>query len=214
MEELFNSMKPFFAAWLRLYKKDTYHSFKHFAVLPCERLPEAPLYYATLCGFYDFAEHLTVNHPEQVNAIGGYYVSPLEAALVAEHLKIAPLLYQHGANMDLRGYGKRTLLCVASNRHCEVVEWLLIAAQIQISGAALAGLRSIVQQCLDAPKSPRSYSSTRRLLMPKMTMARFHYTSPRNGGTSISLDYCSNRGADVNSPRTWTAARYCILHMM
>ena len=125
MKELFDSMKPFFAAWLRLYNKDTYHSFKHFAMLHGEWLPGAPLYYAALCGFYDLAEHLIVNHPEQVNAIGGRHMSPLGAALAADHFKIPQLLYQHGADVDLRGYDKLTLLCVASNRHRDVVEWLL-----------------------------------------------------------------------------------------
>ena len=129
MKELFDPMKPFFAAWIRLHDKDTRPSHKfplyHFAVLSSKRLAAAPLYYAALCGFHDLAEHLTVNYPEQVNAIGGYYVSPLGAALRAEHLKIAQLLYQHGADVDVRGYGKRTLLCAASCRHRGIVEWLL-----------------------------------------------------------------------------------------
>jgi len=131
MEELFDPMKPFFAAWLQLYDIDTGPSHKTplspFAALPNERLAAAPLYYAALCGFHDLAEHLTVNNPEQVNAIGGYYVSPLGAALGAEHFKIAHLLYQHDADVDIRGYGKRTLLCVASYvyGHRGIVEWLL-----------------------------------------------------------------------------------------
>jgi ankyrin len=130
MEELFDPMKPFFVAWLRIHDKDTspwnYKSpLSHFAVLSSNRLAAAPLYYAALCGFYDLAEHLIVNHPEQVNAIGGYYVSPLGAALRAEHFKIAQLLYQHDADVDIRGFGKQTLLCVASYGHRGIVEWLL-----------------------------------------------------------------------------------------
>jgi hypothetical protein len=129
MEELFDPMKPFFAAWLRLHDKDTHPSYKHslygFAVLPSERLATTPLYYAALCGFHDLVEHLAVNHPEQVDAIGGYFVSPLGAALGAEHFKIAQLLYQHDADVDIRGYDKRTLLCVASYGHRGIVEWLL-----------------------------------------------------------------------------------------
>jgi ankyrin repeat protein len=35
------------------------------------------------------------------------------------------LLYQHDADVDIRGYGKRTLLCVASYGHRGIVEWLL-----------------------------------------------------------------------------------------
>jgi ankyrin repeat protein len=129
MEELFDPMKPFFAAWLRLHDKDTQPLYKRprfkFSVSSFERLAAVPLYYAALCGFHDLTEHLTVNHPEQVNAIGGYYVSPLGAALGAEHFKIAQLLYQYGADVDIRGYGKQTLLCVASYGHRGIVEWLL-----------------------------------------------------------------------------------------
>jgi len=129
MEELFDPMKPFFPAWLRLHDKDTQplyiHPLSWFAVLSSERLAAAPLYYAALCGFHDLTKHLTVNHAEQVNAIGGYYVSPLGAALGAEHLKIAQLLYQHDADVDVRGCGKRTLLYGASFGHRGIVEWLL-----------------------------------------------------------------------------------------
>ena len=129
MEELFDPMKPFFAAWLQLHDKDTHPPLKHhlsqFAVPLLQRLAAAPLYYAALCGFYDLAEHLTLNHPEQVNAIGGYYVSPLAAALGAGHFKVAQLLCQHGADVNVRGYRRRTLLCDASDGRREIIEWLL-----------------------------------------------------------------------------------------
>jgi ankyrin repeat protein len=130
MEELFDPMKPFFAAWIQLHDIDTEPSaestFFWFAVEPSKRFPAlVPLYYAALCGFHDLAEHLIINHPEHVNANCGFYVSPLGAALGARHFKVAQLLYQHGADVDIRGYGKRTLLCVASYGHRGIVEWLL-----------------------------------------------------------------------------------------
>jgi hypothetical protein len=79
--------------------------------------------------------------------------------------------------------------------HMDIVELLngySIAVRIQISGIALTGLRCILQLQKDAPKLLRFYSCTRRAIMPRMTMAGFHYTAPQNGGTSMSLDYCSN----------------------
>lgn len=126
MEELFDSMKPCFTAWLRLHDIDTYPS----STSPLYQFTSAsgkaaPLYYAALCGFLDLAEHLTVNHPEQVNAIGGYHVSPLGAALRAGHFKVAQLLYQHGADVDVCGHDKRTMLYGASYEQREIVEWLL-----------------------------------------------------------------------------------------
>ena len=129
MEELFDPMKPFCAAWLRLHDKDTYPPLKHplfqFAVPLTERLAAAPLYYAALCGFYDLAERLTSNHPEQVHDIGGYFVSPLGAALGAGHFRVAQLLCQRGADVNTRGYRERTLLCDESFGRYEIVKWLL-----------------------------------------------------------------------------------------
>jgi ankyrin repeat protein len=131
MEELFDPMKPFFAVWIQLHDIDTEPStestFYWFAVEPSKRFPTVvPLYYAALCGFHDLAEHLIINHPEQVNANCGFYVSPLGAALGAGHFKVAQLLYQHGADVDVRGHSKQTLLdCGASYGHRGVAEWLL-----------------------------------------------------------------------------------------
>jgi ankyrin repeat protein len=84
-----------------------------------------PLYYASLCGFYDLAEHFIMEHPQQVNAIGGHYASPLGAALVGEHFDVAQLLYQHGADVDVRGIYGWTPLASASRGHRKLVEWLL-----------------------------------------------------------------------------------------
>jgi hypothetical protein len=49
-----------------------------------------PLYYATLCGLHDLAEQLIIKHSQQLYTTGGYFMSPLGAALRDGHLKIAP----------------------------------------------------------------------------------------------------------------------------
>ena len=66
-----------------------------------------------------------MQHPQQVNAIGGHYSSPLGAALVGKHFDVAQLLYQHGAEVDVRGIYGRTPLTSAARGHRELVEWLL-----------------------------------------------------------------------------------------
>ena len=69
-----------------------------------------PLYYSSLCGFSDLVEHLSTKHPQQVNAIGGKYKFPLLAALIEKQTKVAEILLEYGANVNVRGLRKRTPL--------------------------------------------------------------------------------------------------------
>ena len=78
-----------------------------------------PLYYSVLYGFYDLVEYLVMKHSQDVNAIGGTFGYPLVAALcggTGEHVRVAELLCQHGANVEAQGRGGRTTL------HA-VIEW-------------------------------------------------------------------------------------------
>ena len=131
MEDLFDPDKPYFAAWLQVHNVDT-GSLNHSVLWDFARRQESmtatPLYHAALCGFQDLAEHLIIKHPQQVNATGGYYVSPLAVALSAGHLKIAQLLYERGANVDVQGNDDKTPLigaCSDGVQPIEIVQWLL-----------------------------------------------------------------------------------------
>jgi ankyrin repeat protein len=129
MEDLFDPYKPYFAAWLQVHDIDTQPSDKsalYFFADFVKSKTATPLYYAALCGFYKLAEQLVIKHPQQVNTTGGYYVSPLGAALGGGHLKIAQLLYERGAEVDVKGLANRTPLRGAScSGHLEIVQWLL-----------------------------------------------------------------------------------------
>ena len=128
MGYLFDPDKPHFATWLQVHDIDTPPRLPSALYLFCasESNTTTPLYYAAFCGFHDLAEQLIMKHPQQVNANCGYYVSPLGAALAWEHLDIAQLLYEHGADVDVRGQDRRTpLISAPSHGHCEIVEWLL-----------------------------------------------------------------------------------------
>ena len=128
MEDLFDPGNLYFAAWLRVCDIDADPSSSPlymFSVIPRERLGD-PLYYAALCGFHGLAEHLIIKRRQEVNANGGYYVSPLGAALAREHLDVAQLLYQHSADVDVQGNSGRTPLISAPwRKSCDIVEWLL-----------------------------------------------------------------------------------------
>ena len=110
METLFDSDKPHFAAWLRIYDMD-----RRYGRYP-KQIPN-PLYYSALCGFSGLVKHLAMKHPEQVNAIFGRYTFPLFAALEKENIEVAELLLKLGANVDARDTtGSPILLKVFSQR--------------------------------------------------------------------------------------------------
>ncbi|KAH9969688.1 hypothetical protein BC827DRAFT_23481 [Russula dissimulans] len=111
MECFFDGNRPHWAAWLRVHNLDNDGNLFFSEVV----MPGAvPLYYAARCGFYDLAEYLVVKNPEHVNAKGGKLESPLVAALLCKHHKVAELLLEHGADVDVRGKWGFTPLIAAS----------------------------------------------------------------------------------------------------
>ena len=113
MEYLFDLDKPYFAAWLRLHNIDNYvhqqsSSLYWFAVT--SRSDITPLYCAALCGFEDLVGDLVVKYPQDVNTSGGYYLTPLVAALAGRHFPTAKLLHHNGAHVNIPGHGGRTPL--------------------------------------------------------------------------------------------------------
>jgi ankyrin repeat protein len=104
METLFDCDKPHFAAWVGIYNMDEESS-----PVSSSKIP-TPLYYSSLCGFSDLVEHLSTKRPQHTNAIGGKYKSPLLAALVGKHIRVAEILLRHGANVDIRGLRERAPL--------------------------------------------------------------------------------------------------------
>jgi len=129
MEILFDPDQPYFSAWIRIYDIDVGQpdsAFWNFTVFSSDKTAADPLYYAALIGLHDIAEHLIDNHSEQVNARGGYYVSPLGVALGMGHFEIAQLLYQRSADVLVRGYEQRTLLhAMSAFGQIEIAQWLL-----------------------------------------------------------------------------------------
>ena len=123
MDDLFESSRPHFAAWLQVHDIDE----KWYPFSPTPRGGVgSPLYYAALCGFYDLAERLLHKHPEQINTRGGLNLFPLPAALHRGHLHVASLLYRHGAAVDVRGDCDYTPLYAASyDGHVNIMRWLL-----------------------------------------------------------------------------------------
>jgi ankyrin repeat protein len=123
MDDLFDSSKPHFAAWVRVHNIDErWSSFEPSS----QDGVGSPLYYAAFCGFCDLAERLIIKHPDQVNARGGRILSPLPAALSKRHFRVANLLHTHGAVVDVQDRLERTPLYVASfEGQIDIMRWLL-----------------------------------------------------------------------------------------
>ena len=117
MEYLFDLDMPYFATWLQLYDIDTYPDWGSSSLywVAVELKSDAtPLYLAALCGFQDLVKHLVVKYPQQVNAIGGHYVTPLVAALAGRHFQTARFLHHKGADVNVHGNHGDTALCSAT----------------------------------------------------------------------------------------------------
>jgi Ankyrin repeats (3 copies) len=130
MECLFDVEKRHFSTWLWIYDDDTNYLPKSMFTVRPEKRPEkpeaVPLYYAAKLGFRDLAEHLIAKHPEDVNARGGYEVTPMHAAASAVHANILSLLTEHGADVNGRGKFFESPLHVASeNARLEAGKFLL-----------------------------------------------------------------------------------------
>ena len=129
MEYLFDLDKPYFSAWQELHDIDTRppngSTFSYF--YPNSKSDAVPLYYAALCGFQDLVEHLIIKYPEHVDNHGGYYVTPLVAALAGEHFQTAKTLRDHGAGPpNIRGYNDGTPLhSAAFYGHLQMIRVLL-----------------------------------------------------------------------------------------
>jgi ankyrin repeat protein len=124
IDDLFDTSKPHFAAWLRVHDIDErWGGFSHFEET---HGVGSPLYYAAFCGFYDLVEHLIMKNPEQVNAHGGRILAPLQAALYKRHFRVANLLRKHGAVVDVRGNHECTPLHAACiHGQVDIIQWLL-----------------------------------------------------------------------------------------
>jgi ankyrin repeat protein len=127
MEYLFDPDKPQFAAWLQLYDIDNMLTTSPLSMFKVSKRSGAtPLYYAVRCGFQDLAKHLIDRHPQHVNSNGGSLVTPIVAALAGGYFQLSQLLFERGADVDVRGHNEHTSLWVVSQRgHLEIAQWLL-----------------------------------------------------------------------------------------
>ena len=105
VEYLFDLDKPYFATWCQLRDIDTRpsHTSVFYLFTPRRKFGATPLYYAALCGLPNLVERLIAKHPQHVDAIGGYYMTPAVAALAGRHFELAQVLRHNGSSLEPRG---------------------------------------------------------------------------------------------------------------
>jgi len=132
MEALFDPEKSHFDAWVWVHDMDGSPS------PPAEHpmRPQAgPLYYSIICGFRRLAEHLIVDRHVDINAGGGHFGTPLQAALYKGHTKIALLLIEHGAEVNPSYEGPNPLRMALDDGNFDLVRPLLArGANMNIQG--------------------------------------------------------------------------------
>ena len=126
MQQLFDSSKPQFSAWIQFYDvDDRIWKLPKFRTPPIEPTA-APLYYAATCGFRGLVKDLLIKHPQHVNVRGGGRGAALHAAAAENYVEVARLLLEHGADVDVIGVCERSPLHFAAiGRHLEVGQLLL-----------------------------------------------------------------------------------------
>ena len=207
MEILFDPDRRYFPAWIRVHDIDVEPtenaSLWYFAPRDKSAARPSPLYYASLCGVHDLVEHLIDHSPEQVNAEGGWYISPLAAALEMKDFKTAQLLYEHGANVDIEGFQKRTLLWgVSCSVHLEVAEWLLhhgaslfsldqVTGETMLHAAAAGGQTQFLQILLQHKLDPNVQTLSGKTPLHSASGS----SCPELDVVRMLLEY----GADVNA---------------
>ena len=121
---LFDPDRPHFRAWIWLYDMDRRWE-NHMSTTHPTWPHASSLYYAALCGFSDLVEHLVRTHPSEINARGGYHVTPLHASL-GRGPKITPRLLREDADVDVRdNYGTTPLRWVSKQSHLKMVHVLV-----------------------------------------------------------------------------------------
>jgi hypothetical protein len=116
-------------------------------VIPTESFPQG-LYFISVAGFVEVAVQLIERYNHHVNAQGGIYGNPLQAASGGGHKTMVELLISKGADVNARGGLHGNALQAASyGGYLEVVELLIskgadVNAQGRIDGNALQAASS------------------------------------------------------------------------
>jgi ankyrin repeat protein len=203
MELLFDSRKPYLAAWVWIYDVDRFRvgqSIDTLADRPSH--PEATaLYYAVSCGLSELAKYLISTRGEDVNAKCGARGTPLHAASRKGHLDAVSLLLDHGVEVNITNEANRTPLCVAyDGGHLEVIQLLLEHGAAPDTPSGDVGLFLIHYASLDGQDAVVSlllHHNADVNAVGADNYTALHFASS-NGHMDV-VQILLNHGADINA---------------
>ena len=117
IDDLLDSDKPHFAAWLWVREGDLNE--------PLKRPEATPLYHMSGFGYPAMVDYLILKRPEDLT-VRGHYGTPLHATLCGGHVDVALMLLGHCVDVDVRGIDDRTPLHMAVDRGLLEVTRILI----------------------------------------------------------------------------------------
>ncbi len=130
MQNLFNSDKPYFSAWVKLHdvQDDLVTALWVVDSNVINKIQPAavPLYYAAMCGFHEIVEHLALNYPQYSNSICGKGGTALHVASDEGHVQVVRSLLKCGVDVDSPGtLGMSPLQYASENGNVGIVRCLL-----------------------------------------------------------------------------------------
>ena len=177
MEYLFDSDKPHFTAWLHVHNIDTEpkpdSSFYMFASNQDPNTLASPVYYAALHGFQALVKYLVADDPLSLNIPGGFWGTPLVAALAQGHHRIALILCEGGADVDVRGHDEETPLhSAASHGNIDLVSKLVLNYEADVNARSVHNWTPLHSSCQGfrhplAKSDGQLFSDVARLLLER-----------------------------------------------
>ena len=127
MDYFFDTDKPYFAAWVRLQDRAKLGIPR--TIVRSSDMPDSvfPVCVAAGNGFRGLVERLITKHPQHINHSDGSFGTPMHALIAGgAHIKVAQLLFEHGANINSLASHDVTPLHLASHMgNFEIGKWLL-----------------------------------------------------------------------------------------
>ena len=207
-KEFFLKRGEAFSNWIRLYKPDSYsHSIqspdRFWRLTLTPRKIASPLYYASLAGLLETVRTL-LDMGADVDALGGLLKTALIAASTKGYIKIAQLLLEKGAGVNLESWYGNALQAASSRGYTEIVQLLLEkGAEVNfenssygtaLQAASFLGYTEIVQLLLAGGADVDLYNPYKRTQIVRLPLE--HGPDVNIGGPidGTALQRASSRG--------------------
>jgi ankyrin repeat protein len=190
IDTLLDAEKPHFSAWLwALRMSHSWRSTRH-----PERQDALPLYHVAELGFLGIVQHLISKRPQDASASGGFYGTPLHAAVNMGHIEVSRLLLEECQDADIRGALDMTPLHLACRNGDSGLVQMLLDLNDQRNRNANP-LHRVARTLLF--KQSRAKSNKGVFARNSLNQTPLHLAC--EGGHHFIIPFLVDRGADVDA---------------